>query len=223
MKTYKFQHIQAFVEHQNACAEKERALAEKDKAEKNALAAKEKAKKEAKERRSRRWSLVVMLVIAIFPGCLSLLLKKAPAPEAKYIEGRFAASNVNARGNDRIWGVWIQSAQHAVELWRDRGVSVPNGIHIVYDPTVCGEEAIACANEARKTIWVSTNGDGYDRTSVMLHEVGHLLGVPHIEGDELMDAKYSGMVERPSDAALAIAKSLQNRSGVFFPSGMVLR
>jgi hypothetical protein len=46
-----------------------------------------------------------------------------------------------------------------------------------------------------------------DTETIMLHEVGHLLGVPHIQGDDLMDAAAHGATLRqPSPAAIALAK-----------------
>lgn len=162
------------------------------------------AEKRKRDDRLLRW-LIVAAVGAMMASVIlgDMLFFR---PKERYIEGRFAASNINSRGDERIWNVWIKSTNRAVDLWREKGLLVPAGIRLVHDPSACGPEAIACASETKKTIWVANDGDGIDRTSVMLHEVAHILGVPHIEGDKLMDAKYSGLVEEPTEAAVALAK-----------------
>jgi len=40
----------------------------------------------------------------------------------------------------------------------------------------------------------------------MLHEIGHLLGVPHIAGDPLMEPEFGHTVDVPTPAAVALAK-----------------
>lgn len=45
-----------------------------------------------------------------------------------------------------------------------------------------------------------------DPKTVMMHELGHLLGVPHIDGDALMGSVYGGAVEKPTRQAIALAK-----------------
>jgi len=48
---------------------------------------------------------------------------------------------------------------------------------------------------------------GADPETLMLHEIGHLLGVPHIQDDDLMDAIQHGAKRRaPTPAAIALAK-----------------
>jgi hypothetical protein len=46
-----------------------------------------------------------------------------------------------------------------------------------------------------------------DRTTVMMHEIGHLLGVPHITDDKLMEpiAEPNLVLEEPTEAAVALA------------------
>lgn len=48
-------------------------------------------------------------------------------------------------------------------------------------------------------------GNNFDWPSIMMHEVGHLLGVPHIQGDLLMDATYTEAVTKPTKFAVALA------------------
>ena len=47
----------------------------------------------------------------------------------------------------------------------------------------------------------------YDWPSILMHELGHLLGVPHIEDDPLMAPQYAGPVKHPSKFAIAIART----------------
>jgi hypothetical protein len=46
-----------------------------------------------------------------------------------------------------------------------------------------------------------------DPETIFLHEIGHLLGVPHVQGDALMDGATNGKILRaPTPAAIALAK-----------------
>lgn len=67
----------------------------------------------------------------------------------------------------------------------------------------CGQNAIACADREHNRITVIT-GD-WDR-AVLLHEYGHLLGVPHLEGDELMGPTHLSTLQKPTPLAVAVAK-----------------
>lgn len=69
-------------------------------------------------------------------------------------------------------------------------------------------QTIACADSKnyRITIQESQMDSKIDWQSIMLHEVGHLLGVPHIQGDALMDSGYTHKVESPTAFSIAIAK-----------------
>lgn len=74
-----------------------------------------------------------------------------------------------------------------------------------------GSRALACANtEENKIIfthlWIEWQATE-DMLAVMLHEVGHLYGVPHIAGDKLMSANgVESGVHEPTPFAVAIAK-----------------
>lgn len=54
-----------------------------------------------------------------------------------------------------------------------------------------------------------------DPKTIFLHEVGHLLGVPHIQGDKLMDATTHGEVlKNPTPFAVAVAKAFQDQKNL---------
>lgn len=66
--------------------------------------------------------------------------------------------------------------------------------------------AIACADVEHGEITVLDMGN-HDPKEVLMHEVGHLLGVPHIDGDPLMSpVELDERLVTPSPAAVALAK-----------------
>ncbi len=121
------------------------------------------------------------------------------------IEGHRAVSLT--RGDSKLWDTWISAASLAVDRWNGvlKDHQVPP-IKLVADVGDCGPDAIACADRNTNTIYVASPREDVDRTTVMMHEIGHLLGVPHIEGDELMDKAYQAKpLEIPSINAISIA------------------
>jgi hypothetical protein len=77
----------------------------------------------------------------------------------------------------------------------------------------CGEQeiAIACAEKSKWRIQIQRVSTMWNTEAVMIHEVGHLLGVPHIAGDVLMDPVYQGDTDAPSAAAVALAKLAETK------------
>lgn len=71
------------------------------------------------------------------------------------------------------------------------------------------EVSIACADRPANRIIFNAKyyeNPSIDRLSIMLHEVGHLYGVPHISGDPLMDASYGNEhLTEPTPFSIALA------------------
>lgn len=121
------------------------------------------------------------------------------------IEGKPVAKS---RGDDKLWNEWWQAAWTAGQKWGAELNTPPLRFNLIADPSFCGsKDAIACASAESQTVWVSQVGADVDRTTIMMHEIGHLLGIPHIEDDPLMAPNYQGLLDRPSPQAIAIAKS----------------
>jgi hypothetical protein len=102
------------------------------------------------------------------------------------------------------------SLNRAIEAWRavlPAGFALPSPDLFDGSPQACeSEAAIACANLNSGDITISPLRRGAaDLDTVLMHEVGHLLGVPHIEGDPLMNAAYSVKLSRPTRQAIALA------------------
>ncbi len=109
---------------------------------------------------------------------------------------------------------FTEALEYAVEEWRracpKRAIVPP-----VLLEASCSFEAIACVDRERdgvraNEIKIPTDSkDGpYDWPSILMHEMGHLLGVPHIDDDPLMERVYAGPVKHPSKFAIAIARTL---------------
>lgn len=85
----------------------------------------------------------------------------------------------------------------------------------ILSPGYCEDEgAIACATINGNEIFFNArlrmrDGKRSDLKTVFMHEVGHLLGIHHIESDPLMDASYQGKLDRPSVVAVAVAKTIR--------------
>lgn len=69
--------------------------------------------------------------------------------------------------------------------------------------------ALACCVYATNQIILAQSdylGDK-DLTTLLMHEVGHLIGVPHIELDPLMNPSYVKKVGMPTPFAIALARA----------------
>jgi hypothetical protein len=102
---------------------------------------------------------------------------------------------------------WRSSLLEATKLWeRALGHPIRPATLVTNGDCSADTAAIACADRINWTINIIGRGSEYDRTSVMMHEIAHLLGVPHIEGDPLMESSYQQKVDEPTPAAIALAK-----------------
>lgn len=90
-----------------------------------------------------------------------------------------------------------QSALH-------RNIDVPK---LMQSMQACGGDASACfmSGDGDEPMIVLQDLRGADPKTILMHELGHSLGVPHIEGDALMNAQYVGELAGPTDEAVAIA------------------
>jgi len=90
------------------------------------------------------------------------------------------------------------------------GVAIPAPKLLIGGAGACDieEDSIACARHTDKAIIEDDlHGKSYeDLRTIFMHEIAHLLGVPHIEGDRLMDRTYSHPLPQPTPAAVALAK-----------------
>lgn len=102
-----------------------------------------------------------------------------------------------------------RALQWAIEAWTEAlgEFPIPHPLLLRSGPGGCGSDPLilACVvNHSNVIVIVDLQGD--DEQTVLLHEVGHLLGVPHIIGDPLMNPNYSKTQVVPSPFAVALAK-----------------
>ncbi len=168
------------------------------------------AKRETEQARKawhdRMVTVAITFVISLSTFGATYHLRQKPAMIR--IEGGRSTTVPDSRGDAKVWGAWVEPAKSANWKWAHAmpGYNAGEELNLVADATACAPDAIACADAATRTIYVAQSGDGIDRTTVMMHEIGHLLGVRHIDGDKLMDANYQGAaLEYPTVEAVALA------------------
>lgn len=104
---------------------------------------------------------------------------------------------------------WEEAELWAADKWAS---ALGPGYAVPVPPIVwgsCGSsKAIACTNGTKIYVdeWLWS-----DKRTVMLHELGHVLGLPHVPGDPLMDPSYHTPVAEPPAADVAWLKGAQRR------------
>ena len=105
----------------------------------------------------------------------------------------------------------------AIMAWRQSGLRVTMPDLVEGNSSNCEDDrgTIACADMKKNRIILVSQTAYHDMhlkaddlKTIMMHEVGHLLGVPHIEGDPLMEQAYNGKpLSKPTPFAVAIARA----------------
>jgi hypothetical protein len=88
-------------------------------------------------------------------------------------------------------GKALEALHEAVRRWSaalDLPVPEPPLYRVNYPAMECGDpDAEACFGSVSRAIFLNETSESRDDLLwILLHEVGHSLGVPHIEGDPLM-------------------------------------
>jgi matrixin len=110
------------------------------------------------------------------------------------------------RPTERELSIAVESARHAWEVALVKPIPRPKVIF--GDRNSCNSQtAYACAYVGENKIVIVRCPSGTSLSAILMHEIGHLLGVPHIEGDALMNAVYEGEAVHPTPFAIAIAKA----------------
>lgn len=106
----------------------------------------------------------------------------------------------------------IGQIEQAVASWSIAlGRKIKRPVFYLGSSSNCGYDslALACADIPEYIVYIARR-EAMDRAqfySTILHEIGHLLGVPHIVGDPLMNPVLVGNTIWPSADAIAIAKA----------------
>lgn len=104
----------------------------------------------------------------------------------------------------------------ATAAWREAlGIQIPTpGLYVIQGACRYGEffeknGGIASTDRAKYRIYIGNenpNLEASDPQHIFMHEIGHLLGVPHIEADPLMKPVYQGdKLRAPTPFAVALA------------------
>lgn len=108
------------------------------------------------------------------------------------------------------FSVWVRQLAPALIAWETAlGHDIRRPELLSDGKEACSMTAVACAGRLQYKIHVALSSTQYDIRNVLMHEIGHLLGVPHITGDALMsesrDENEKPLVA-PTPAAIALAK-----------------
>lgn len=91
------------------------------------------------------------------------------------------------------------------------GARVPSPPLRLGSPGACSgqegkENAVACVHEGSIIDEGLQNVKPLERVTIYMHELGHLMGVPHIDGDKLMNIEFLGALAEPTKASVALAR-----------------
>jgi hypothetical protein len=185
------------------------------------------AYREWRRRRSniRFWCVVCLAwtVPILFP-ILHKLSPRVSQPTTGAVSGTFVyqeGSGILFKSGTPI-DDWPATGKSLAEANRALDVAVVAWRLALHDPSLetpkltrgfCGDRwASACASSQQNEIEFTGKLKGPDGTyadlpTVFMHEIGHILGVPHMDGDPLMDPVYRGKLTAPSVDAVAVAKA----------------
>jgi hypothetical protein len=167
--------------------------------------------------------IVALVVLAAFAGWRSVQPPVAVAPTSKGVEtfvltGTGVSMNVPqvlvdwglAKYQPVPDGIVLEGFHQAVRKWRDEfggklPIRYPRIVRVDAERSeVCIAGSLAYAEPVNNRI-VFCRLYNADPTTLMMH--AHLLGVPHIQDDALMNATQNGAkLDKPTRAAVALAK-----------------
>jgi hypothetical protein len=153
----------------------------------------------------------ICICIALSCWCAGIFLSPALHRAMESSKSVYGTEHIS----DATLSHWTPAFQNAAREWRE---ALPKRdlpymeLKVVTTANECGisgeSNPIACAWPAQKTVWVARDEPEWDKRTIMLHEIGHLLGLPHIEGDLVMNSTYQGKAEKPTDLDIVVAEYL---------------
>lgn len=167
-----------------------------------------------------RWFPFFGVCFAIVAGTLLVTVvgvTKVWSGEPKTVTaiGTFHATEVgvmvkyaDAGGMQITSGKYDAALTAALAAWKRELGSMPIARPTLFLGRGMCQGDLACASRLTNQIFIVGESIAtVDETSVLMHEIGHLLGVPHIEGDDLMAPMYHAKVTKPTRFAVALAKA----------------
>lgn len=137
------------------------------------------------------------------------LVPVTPSEPAKMPLTSLAQDNWPKESEINNWPEFPVALEQVMKEWKDAtGISIPKPALKI--GSCFNRAAIACASISDNTIWFTdlwVSTEHVSLKSVLLHEVGHLYGVPHIDGDPLMSPRgIEREIDEPTATAIAVAK-----------------
>lgn len=185
---------------------------------------------EQEQMRRKKWTLAAVILSVPLLACNILYLNRSSAgakvnPRAEttvvWSEGRvlFASDHATIQTQDALLARTQAELPKALAAWEKAlGHPLPFKRPNLRIGSCSGmpESELGCAELGDPpTVVIDDDGSEGRRAKVggiLLHEIGHLLGVPHIQGDRLMDPVYQkDGVEAPTEEAVALALIAEKR------------